>query len=415
MKRRSFLSMGAATGAMLWLPRSFGAQAMAPGLSQSRGYDNLLILVELKGGNDGLNTVIPFADPTYYALRKNIGIKREQVIQLDERTALHPSLQSLIPLWRSRQLAIVQGVGYAQPNVSHFRSTEIWDTASRSDQYLREGWLTRAFAQMPVPAGFTADGVVIGSAEMGPLAHGARAVAVANSAQSIDVTWPATPLSPHTRNSSLTHNRGDVGNGIPQAASRPRSAQSHTQFKTVFPEGAFGRSIKTAMQMLATRDAPLELPTGNIGRGSLKSGPGVAVIRLTLSGFDTHQNQSAQQAALLRQLGEGLSSMKSALVELRRWDRTLVMTCAEFGRRPRENESRGTEHGTVAPHFVMGGRVRGGLYGMPPTLARLDGKGNLPLGVDFRQLYATVLGPWWGLDASAILQERFEPLPLLSV
>jgi uncharacterized protein (DUF1501 family) len=408
MKRRSFLSIGAASGATLWLPRSFGAQTMAAGMSQSRGYDNLLILIELKGGNDGLNTVIPFADPTYYTLRRNIGIKREQAIQLDEHTALHPSLRPLLPLWRGRQLAIVQGVGYAQPNVSHFRSTEIWDTASRSDQYLREGWLTRAFAQMPVPAGFAADGVVIGSAEQGPLAHGARVLSLPNPAQFVDVTWPATLGSPQTR----LHN--NVGNSIPKAAYRLRPTQGHAQLKTKFPDGAFGSSIRTAMQMFATRDAPKELPFANTARDSTKSGQGVAVIRLTLSGFDTHQNQPAQQAALLRQLGEGLSAMKSALVELGRWESTLVMTYAEFGRCPRENESRGTEHGTVAPHFVMGGRVRGGLYGMPPTLARLDGNGNLPLGVDFRQLYATVLGSWWGLDASAILQQRFEPLPLLN-
>jgi uncharacterized protein (DUF1501 family) len=146
-----------------------------------------------------------------------------------------------------------------------------------------------------------------------------------------------------------------------------------------------------------------------------RSGRGVAAIRLTLSGFDTHHNQPAQQAVLLGQLAEGLASMKAALVELGRWDRTLVMTYAEFGRRAQENHSNGTEHGTVAPHFVMGARVRGGLYGLPPALARLDGNGDLPLGVDFRQLYATVLGSWWGLDASTILQQRFEPLPLLRV
>src|ERR1700739_1901143 len=158
MKRRDFLSMTAAASAALWLPRAFGAQT--PGqldgaaLVRGGGYGNLLILVELKGGNDGLNTVIPYADPAYYQLRKNIGIKREQAIQLDERTALHPALQPLMPLWQARELAIVQGVIYPQPNLSHFRSIEIWDTASRSDQYLREGWLSRAFALRPVPAGF---------------------------------------------------------------------------------------------------------------------------------------------------------------------------------------------------------------------------------------------------------------------
>jgi uncharacterized protein (DUF1501 family) len=139
----------------------------------------------------------------------------------------------------------------------------------------------------------------------------------------------------------------------------------------------------------------------------------VAVIRLTLNGFDTHQNQPGQQAALLKQLAEGFASMKSALVELGRWDNTLVVTYAEFGRRPRENQSNGTDHGTVAPHFVMGGRVRGGVPYKPPVLTQLDGSGNLPVGVDFRQIYATVLGPWWGLDATAVLQQRFEPLPLL--
>jgi uncharacterized protein (DUF1501 family) len=405
MKRRSFLSMGAAAGATLWLPRAFGAQAAAQSGPMSRGYGNLLILVELKGGNDGLNTVIPFADPTYYQLRKNIGIKREQAIQLDERTALHPSLQPLMPLWQSRQLAIVQGVSYAQPNLSHFRSIEIWDTASRSDQYLREGWLTRAFAQTPVPAGFAADGVVIGSAEMGPLANGARAIALVNPEQFVKASRLATPVSLHERNPELAHIL-DVENDIVKAADRLRPTQGQAQLKTAFPGGAFGSSIKTAMQVLAAGDTPQEQP---------RNGQGVAVIRLTLNGFDTHQNQPGQQAALLKQLAEGFASMKSALVELGRWNETLVMTYAEFGRRPRENQSNGTDHGTVAPHFVMGGRVRGGLYGVPPVLARLDGNGNLPVGVDFQQLYATVLGPWWGLDSSAILQQRFEPLPLLRV
>ncbi|MDR6408220.1 DUF1501 domain-containing protein [Paraburkholderia terricola] len=414
MKRRSFLSMAATAGASLWLPSAFGAQMAAPDASPYRGYGNLLILVELKGGNDGLNTVIPFADSTYYQLRKNIGIKREQAIQLDERTALHPSLQPLMPLWQSRQLAIVQGVSYAQPNLSHFRSIEIWDTASRSDQYLREGWLTRAFARTPVPAGFAADGVVIGSAEMGPLANGARAIALVNPAQFVKASRLATPVSLHERNPELAHIL-EVENDIVKAADRLRPTQGLAPMKTAFPGGAFGSSIKAAMQVLAAAGAPKEAAFGRTQQGQPGSGQGVAVIRLTLNGFDTHQNQPAQQAALLKQLAEGFASMKSALVELGRWDDTLVMTYAEFGRRPRENQSNGTDHGTVAPHFVTGGRVRGGLYGVPPELGRLDGNGNLPVGVDFRQLYATVLGSWWGLDASAILQQRFEPLPLLRV
>jgi uncharacterized protein (DUF1501 family) len=398
MKRRSFLSMSASAGAALWLPRGFGAQSPAPG-DWSGGYGNLLILVELKGGNDGLNTVIPFADPAYYMLRKNIGIRREQAIQLDEHTALHPALQPLMPLWRSRQLAIVQGVGYAQPNQSHFRSMEIWDTASRADQYLRDGWLTRAFAQtVALPAGF-ADGVVIGSAEMGPLANGARSVKRAPSSRLIHVSELASPALVHE--SARLH---DFGSTAVKTADLLHPAPGTAQLKTPFPDGAFGNAIKTAMQMLATGDLP---------QRQWPNRHGIAVVRLTLNGFDTHQNQPRRQAALLEQLAQGFASMKSALVELGRWNDTLVMTYAEFGRRPRENGDNGTDHGSVAPHFVMGGRVRGGLYGTPPMLARLDGNGTLPVGVDFRRLYATVLGPWWGLDAKAVLQQRFDPLPLL--
>jgi len=348
-----------------WAPGGAAAAASAS-RSGGSGDDNLLILVELNGGNDGLNTVVPYADSLYYACRPHLALRRDAVIALDERTALNPSLAPLMSLWHGRQLAIVQGVGYAQPNLSHFRSSEIWNTASRSDRYLRDGWLARAFAQRPVSAGFEMKGVVLGSAERGPLANarGARAIA-------------------------------------PRAGNAPSPLET-----TTFPPGAFGASVKTAMEMLAADDRPRRAPV---------AGQRIAAIRLTLNGFDTHHNQPGRHEVLLAQLACGMRAMRDALVELGRWDRTLIVTYAEFGRHPRENDGRGTDHGTVAAHFVAGGRVRGGLYGDAPRLARLDGNGNLPVGVDFRRIYATVLGPWWGLDTRSVLQRRFEPLPLLRV
>lgn len=409
MKRRDFLAAGArATVAMagtaLWLPGAARAQDprfVRPGVAN--GYANLLILVELKGGNDGLNTVVPFADPLYYRYRQTIGVPRAQAIQLDERTALHPALAPLMSIWRAHELAIVQGVSYPQPNLSHFRSIEIWDTASRSDQYLREGWLTRAFASAPVPGNFAADALVLGSAEMGPLSNGARAIALVNPAQFARVSRLVRPVSLKERNPALAHIL-DVENDIVHAADKLRPHPGNYALKTAFPAGAFGASIQTAMYALASADTP---------QGEPVPGCGVAAIRLTLNGFDTHQNQPQRHADLLRQFAAGMVAMRSALVELGRWDRALIVTYAEFGRRVRENQSRGTDHGTASAHFVAGGRVAGGLYGQPPELARLDGNGNLPVGVDFRQIYATVLGPWWGLDAQAVLQQRFEALPLL--
>ncbi|WP_233863348.1 DUF1501 domain-containing protein [Paraburkholderia adhaesiva] len=406
MKRREFLAAAAAAGTSLCLPRMVRAQtgAASPG-PFARGYDNLLILIELKGGNDGINTVVPFADPLYYSYRPNIGVRRDQAIQLDERTALHPALAPLLPMWRAGQLAIVQGVTYPQPNLSHFRSIEIWDTASRSDQYLREGWLTRAFASAPVPEGFVADALVLGSAEMGPLANGARAIALVNPAQFALASRFVTPVSLKERNPALAHIL-DVENDIVRAADELRPQPGQYVLKTVFPQGGFGTSIKTAMEALAS---------GDTARGEPVPGKGVAAIRLTLNGFDTHQNQPGRHAGLLQQFAAGMVALRSALVELGRWDRTMIVTYAEFGRRVRENQSRGTDHGTASAHFVAGGRVAGGLYGQAPQLAQLDGNGNLPLGVDFRQIYSTVLGPWWGLDAQAVLQGRYAPLPLLRV
>ena len=364
MKRRAFLAAAAAAGSSWWLPDLACARSRvtgSTGAAHAAGYDNLLILVELKGGNDGLNTVVPFADPLYYRYRPRIAVPRNAAIALDERTALHPSLAPLLPLWRAQQLAIVQGVGYAPPNLSHFRSTAIWETASRADQYLRDGWLTRAFARRPVPAWFAADGFVIGSPERGPFAHGAR-------------------------------------------VSILRPADGQPVFNTAFPPGLFGASVRTAMEALRPNASALSAPM---------HGSGVAAIRLTMNGFDTHHDQPERHAALLAQFAAGMIAMRDALVELGRWDRTLIVTYSEFGRCVRENDGLGTDHGAAAAHFVAGGRVRGGLYGAAPRLARVDGNGNLPVGVDFRRLYATVLGPWWGLDARAVLQHRFDPLPLL--
>jgi uncharacterized protein (DUF1501 family) len=389
MNRRNFLFLTAAAGVCAVAPSAFAVAHQ----TQVRSSANILILVELKGGNDGLNTVIPFADPAYAALRPKIGIRREQVVQLDDRTGLHPAMQSLMPLWRDRQLAIVQGVGYPQPNLSHFRSAEIWETASRSDQYLRDGWLARSFgtheplaATQPLSAQRVARGAavtVIGSAEMGPFTIGGRGF-VYDSSHGFSYPFPR---------------------GSPAALAIP--SPFHTQlFKTQFPAGTFGTSVRTAMHMLAS-DASL----GSVSQ-ALR---GVSVIRLTLNGFDTHQNQPGHHASLLRQLSEGIVAIRSALTEAGCWNQTLVMTYSEFGRRPRENSDRGTDHGTVAPHFLTGGRVKGGLYGVAPALARLDGNSNLPVGVDFRELYATVLGPWLNLDSTAVLGQRFKTLPLLKL
>jgi uncharacterized protein (DUF1501 family) len=380
MKRRDFL---AASVAALFAP------AAAWSVPAGTGYRRLLILIELKGGNDGLNTVVPYADARYYDLRPRLAVKRDEVLQLDEHTGLHPALRPLLPLWEDRQLAIVQGLGYPAPNLSHFRSIEIWDTASRSDQYLGEGWLARAFAGHAVPKSFAADGVAVGSADLGPLAGpGARAIAL-NDPQSFLRQARLANAAGAKRNAALAHIL-KVEADIVQAASQ---LGGNTEFRTEFPRGPFGNAVRTAAQLAANQ-------------------AGIAAIRLSLGGFDTHQNQPGVHQRLLGELAEGLVALKSALVEIGRWDSTLLMSYAEFGRRPQENQSLGTDHGTASAHFVAGGRVRGGLYGQAPLLADLDG-GNLRHAVDFRSLYASALEHWWGVPAAGVLGGRFPALELL--
>ena len=383
MNKRDFLKTVGAAGVTAIVPRAAFAAASAD-------YGNLLILVELKGGNDGLNTVVPYASPEYYALRPRLGIARDQILQLDAKSGLHPSLQPLMPLWEGRELAVVQGLGYPNANLSHFRSIEIWDTASHSNEYLPDGWLGRAFASSPAPRSYAADGVVVGGAGLGPLAGSStRSIALSNPDQFIKQARLAGPGG-QAQPGALRH-IFRVEADIAQAAS---NMTGEHVFATAFPNTPFGNAVRTAAQVVATK-------------------AGVAVIKVSLNGFDTHSGQAATQARLLKDLADGLVALKGALIETGRWHSTLVATYAEFGRRPRENQSGGTDHGTSSAHFVLGGRVIGGMYGEAPVLAQLDGNGNLAHAVDFRQLYATILQRWWGLDPQAALRARYAALPLV--
>ncbi len=389
MTRRNFLRFAAGASVLSGAMLSTGSVAWAAAPAGAR-YRNLLVLIELKGGNDGLNTVVPYASPTYYALRPKLAIPRDEVVKLTDAAGLHPALEPLLPLWKGRELAVLQGVGYPEPNLSHFRSIEIWDTASKSAEYLQDGWLTRAFAAAPTPSDFAADGVIVGSPDLGPLAGaGTRAIALANTEQFLRQARLALPEGT-ARNRALQHIL-KVESDIVQAASHLNADHA---FTTEFPQSGFGNAIKTACQVIANR-------------------AGVAVVRVTLSGFDTHSGQPGTQARLLGELSGGVVALKSALVELDRWNDTLVLTYAEFGRRPKENLSNGTDHGTASVHFAMGGRVAGGFYGEQPPLDRLSGDGNTGYAIDFRSVYATVLDRWWGVPSTGPLGGKFTPLPIL--
>ncbi|MFO1318860.1 MAG: DUF1501 domain-containing protein [Burkholderiales bacterium] len=384
MHRRHFLSsFAAATCSVLCAPHIALAERNAR-------YDRLLVLVELKGGNDGLNTVVPHGDRDYYRLRPRLAIPRERTLPLDDRCGLHPALEPLMTSWRSRELAVLRGVGYPDPNLSHFRSIAIWDTASAADQVLDDGWVARVFAQSPPPATFAADGVVVGSAEGGPLeGAGSRILRLTDTAQFLRQARLAAPGG-RARNAALEHILSVEAN-IAHAA---QGLDARRPFSTVFPSGPFGAAVRTACEAIGSHG-------------------GVAAVKLSLGGFDTHTQQLGRHEALLKELAAGLAALRSALVELNRWNDSLVITYAEFGRRPKENDGGGTDHGTASAHFALGGKVRGGLYGEAPRLDRLDAAGNVHFSVDFRDVLATVMERWWDIDSRRVLNATHRPLDFL--
>jgi uncharacterized protein (DUF1501 family) len=371
--------------------------AKAPAAEKDR---TILVLVQLAGGNDGLNTLIPYSDSRYYGLRPTLAIPEEECIRLDDNNAFHPACDPLRRLLDDGKLAVLQNVGYPNPNRSHFRSMEIWETASGSDRYLHTGWLGRFFdndccgSERPsavhfgneVPQAFLArephsvHGIGRGTR---PRRRGGRAVDVlekllGHSAHSVDSNGA---FLQHTMMNALATDR------------RVRQVIDNYRPMADYPGHQLGQSLRNIASLIA---------------GGLET----RVYFVTLRGFDTHSNQVNTHANLLGVLSRSLAAFQKDLENHGLNDQVLTMTFSEFGRRPDENGSRGTDHGTAAPLFILGTRCRGGIFGEPPDLS-LDPRQPIPFSYDFRQVYATVLDKWFGCAADDVLGGAFERVGFL--
>jgi uncharacterized protein (DUF1501 family) len=331
-----------------------------------------IILIELKGANDGLNTWIPTSDAAYYNARPNIAIKAAEALPVTPEFSLHPALQGLKTLWDEQQLAVIQGVGYPQPVLSHFRSTDIWDTGSASNEVVGTGWLTRAFVANALGQAYSADVVSIGSNEAGPGQGGARAINLAAAQSFVNQARLAKSnelLLPGALNHIAKVDRDIVNIAV--------NIDPKITFKTEFT-GSMAASVRAGATVLASRAAP--------------------VVRITQGGYDTHRNQLGAHASLMSNVSLAITQLKSALQEHGVWQDALVLTYSEFGRRVKENASNGTDHGTASVMFATGGRVKAGVYGASPSLQQLDNGGNLIHTVDFRAVYSQVLQSHWGFS-----------------
>ncbi|MEZ5668665.1 MAG: DUF1501 domain-containing protein [Alphaproteobacteria bacterium] len=382
LTRRRMLA-GLASGATaLALPRRPLAQAAD---------DRVLILVKLAGGNDGLNTLVPYADPAYRRARPQIGLTAADVLDLGDGLGLHPGLAGLEDAWAAGDLAVVRGVGYAPADRSHFRSMDVWETGGTPAAPLPTGWLARTLPAALGPRR-PLDLLVIGADPMVNVAGGNVTAYALSAGATLPRSVPAANVaSAAPANPALGHIL-EVQRRLAAAQSGLAEALSTLPtLATPFPDDDFGRRLALAARLVA-------------------GGAPVRAILVPLAGFDTHAGQRAVHDALLSALGNGLAALRAALVEAGRWRATTVATYSEFGRRLAENGSGGTDHGTAAPHLVLGGAVAGGWHGVQPSLADLVDRDPLPT-TDFRAYLASLAVAGLGL-APADATEALGAAPL---
>jgi uncharacterized protein (DUF1501 family) len=373
--------------------------AAAPAPEKDR---SVLVLVQLAGGNDGLNTLIPFEDADYYRLRPTLGIPKDKVLPLSATVGLHPSCKAMEGLFKDGKLAVVQNVGYPNPNRSHFRSTEIWETASASDEFAANGWIGRFMDN--ACAGVPTD------------SHDPLAVHITNGV-------PQSFLGAHAHSTfGLSQGGGtrreseETRRLLETMAQAPGAGDDNTTFLKQTLMDALITERKVQRILGEYRPGAGASYPGNPLAASLRNiaaliaaGLPTRVYFVSLGGFDTHSGQAAQQANLLGQLSDSLAAFQRDLEAHQLGSQVTTMTFSEFGRRPSENESRGTDHGTAAPLFVMGSRVKGGLHGTAPAL-NLQRNQDLTFSTDFRQVYATVLDRWLACPSEKVLGHPFAPL-----
>src|SRR5947209_12849508 len=381
------------------------ASAMSQSLDGSRmaqtASDRTLIVVQMAGGNDGLNTVVPYTDPMYLKMRPTLAVPQSKVLTLDNRLGLHPNLAPLKKLWDDGHLAIVEGIGYPNQSLSHFQAMDIWQTLDLSGNG-SEGWLGKLVAGLVDQQGHPFKSLDIGVQTAQALQSISTQVPTVASVKSYAIAPdPADGDGGHSRLQALMN----LYNSYPQTA--PYAALLST---TALSAQDGSRQLRQAD---ATYHPAASYPTGPFAAGlkilaeAIVQDLGLRVGYVTLGGFDTHAGQQATHDALMTTLANGLSAFYNDLAGHGKAENVVIMTWSEFGRRVEENGSLGTDHGTAAPLFVLGNPINKGIFGEPPSLSNLDSNGNLKYTIDFRSIYATVLDRWMGASSKDVLGADF--------
>ncbi|MFZ2897820.1 MAG: DUF1501 domain-containing protein [Saprospiraceae bacterium] len=385
MDRRSFLQQSTLASASLFMPR------FLQGLPSLGSQNRILIVIQLSGGNDGLNTIIPYRNDLYYENRPGLAIPKDELLPVHDELGLHPSLSPLRELYDQGWLSVVNSVGYPNPDRSHFRSMDIWHTASASDTYLHTGWLGRYLDNhCPGSAPHTAIEV-----------DDSLSLALKGERQSgLAVSDPQKMYKavhqPFFEAIAKEKPAGDTQAFLYKTLTDTQSSTEYLVGLTKdqrttgeYPATPFGKDLRQIAELIA-------------------HGASTRIYYASLGSFDTHANQARQQARLLEQYAQGIKALVQDLRHHGVFQETLILTFSEFGRRVKQNASGGTDHGAANNLFLIGDRFpKAGFYNAPPDLQQLD-QGDLMYQVDFRNIYATVLEKWMDAESFPILGSRFE-------
>lgn len=436
--RREFLRTSVLGGALSWTVPAFLANTFAALQAEAAdsatqtvtGKDgSILLVLQMAGGNDGLNTVVPYANDYYHQARPRIGLPANSILKINDEIGLHKSLTGFKSLYDAGQLSIVQGAGYPNPNRSHFRSTEIWQTASDADKVESYGWIGRYFDNACQGADPTV-GVSIG--EQMPQAFSARTptgISLDNPqryrfmAGRPDRNGQMNADEKSFRELNQPEDTGMAADASGASIGAIHGPTSHTGSVMDFLERtALDAEVSSDKILAITKrvDNQATYPTSPLAN-SLKlvakliaGGLPTRIFYVSQGGYDTHTNQVGQQERLLKDLGDSVQAFVADMKAQGNFQRVMLMTFSEFGRRVSENANGGTDHGAAAPMFVIGHKVKAGLHGKYPSLAAEDlFNGDLKFNVDFRSVYAGVLEEWLKTKSQPILGRKFQPLNLV--
>ncbi|MDP6632668.1 MAG: DUF1501 domain-containing protein [Dehalococcoidales bacterium] len=411
VSRRQFLKSSAILmPSVVLLPGLFRRGTFyPPQASAASAASPILVVVQQAGGNDGLNTIIPYNDGLYYDLRPNVAIPQQEVITIDNEVGFHPNLPKFKALWDSGNLAIVEGVGYPTPNLSHFQSMDIWRFADPEGE-VKQGWLGRYLETLGGGPDTTFSGISVGGmrGRFPP-----------------ELYSPQVPV-PLIESVNLYQFQSDPR----YAASAPVRKEALAKMYSLQKDASYLKLLNNTFDAASASSADIVqadksynpavvYPDTSLGKrlrilaAAIVADLGVKVGHVAIGGWDTHASQKPDHVTLLRTLSEAVSAFYEDLKGHGKDGNVVIMTWSEFGRRAKSNASDGTDHGTAVPMFFIGTPVKGGFYGERPDLGSLSSD-NLRFTVDFRSVYATVLEEWFGTPSNTILGQQYETLPIFN-